>query len=326
MDKYDHTYYSYRAREKLASLGREVKEDIVVDMDLPTAGEQEFEGIPVQEEPLPFEAGEEEKLVDSGGSYMKAANIKDHFKKYTELMAVGFYDEAAKEASLLVGSSPEDKKNSARLALGIAQLASGKVRDSIIYAENMCNNSIASGTSRGLSRQTWQLAYPKGFYGHVSQYAAQYGIEEPLVLAVIREESRFNPKTTSWANARGLMQIIPQTGRNVARLAGIKSYYTGKLHDPEVNIKMGCYYLSHLMKRFDGNIYYVLAAYNGGPLRAKNWINKWKIEVGENIDLDEFVESIPLSETKRYVQKVIKSYYEYKRLYTHKYPVIQTKG
>jgi len=122
----------------------------------------------------------------------------------------------------------------------------------------------------------------------------------------------------SWANARGLMQIIPQTGKNVARLVGIKPYYTNRLHDPDVNIKMGCYYLSQLLKRFDNDKIMALAAYNGGPLRVQRWKNKWVNEVGVNIDIDEFVESIPLSETRRYVQKVMKSYYEYKRHYSEK--------
>jgi soluble lytic murein transglycosylase len=114
------------------------------------------------------------------------------------------------------------------------------------------------------------------------------------------------------------MQIIPQTGKNVARLVGIKPYYTGKLHDPDTNIKMGCYYLSQLLKRFDNDKIMALAAYNGGPLRVQKWKNKWLNEVGVNIDIDEFVESIPLSETRRYVQKVMKSYYEYKRHYSEK--------
>jgi soluble lytic murein transglycosylase len=172
----------------------------------------------------------------------------------------------------------------------------------------------------------WHLAYPKGYYKYVREYANEFGLEESLVLAVIREESRFNPKTLSFANARGLMQIIPPTGRSVARLVGIKSYYTNKLHDPDTNIKMGCYYLSQLLKRFDNDKVMALAAYNGGPLRVKRWMNKWWNEVGPNIDIDEFVESIPLSETRRYVQKVMKSYYEYKRFYSEKSPDIPVKG
>ena len=324
ISKYDHSYYSYRAREKLASFGMEIKESPSKLTDLAYVPESYTYAAdtPFTEEPLPFESYSEENTFPMMmANNVKVTNLNEHFIKYSELMAVGFYEQAANEASILIDNSPPDKRTSAKLACASANLAAGKIRDSIIYAETLCNNSVLSGTSGQLPKLTWQLAYPKGYYKHVSQYANQFGLDEFLVLAVIREESRFNPKTVSWANARGLMQMIPQTGRNVARLIGIRPYYTNKLHDPEVNIKMGCYYLSQLMKRFDNNKVLALAAYNGGPLRVKRWMNKWSSEIGPDIDIDEFIENIPLSETRRYVQKVIKSYYEYKRLYSIKLSV-----
>ena len=190
-------------------------------------------------------------------------------------MAVGFYEEAAKEAAVLVSISPPDKKMSAKLALATANLGAGEIKDSIVYAEALCNNAIMCGTSGDLPVSLWRLAYPKGYYKYVSQYANEYGIDEALVLAVIREESRFNPKTLSSANARGLMQIIPPTGRSVARLIGLRPYYTNQLHDPDMNIRMGCYYLAQLMKRFDNDMFMTVAAYNGGPIRVEKWKNKW---------------------------------------------------
>jgi len=331
--RYDHTYYGYRAREKLAALGVPNVEPAYEALDpenTNTINEGPFAQTPVPEnqafieEPLPFEPGVQDSMPASSESpAFKAFNVKDHFKKYTELMGVGFYDEAAKEAAVLVDISPDDKKMSAQLALATAKLGCGQINESIVYAESLCNNAIISGTSGQLPAAIWLLAYPKGYFKYVSEYANKFGIEESLVLAVIREESRFNPKTLSWAHARGLMQIIPQTGRNVARLIGIRPYYTSKLHDPDTNIKMGCYYLSQLLKRFNNDKVMALAAYNGGPLRVQRWKNKWLSEVGPIIDIDEFVESIPLSETRRYVQKVMKSYYEYKRHYSERLPRVQ---
>ena len=327
VSRYDHTYYGYRAREKLSSLGvpnMELKSEYAEPDNASLINEGPFastpfpEGHAFMEEPLPFEPGIEYQGSSSENPSVKALDAREHFKKYSELMAVGFYDEAAKEAAVLVAISPEDKKMSAKLALATANLGAGQIKESIIYAEVLCNNAVQSGTSGQLPRAVWHLAYPKGYYKYVREYSNKFGLDECLVLAVIREESRFNPKTLSWANARGLMQIIPQTGKNVARLVGIKSYSTGKLHDPDTNIKMGCYYLSQLLKRFDNDKVMALAAYNGGPLRVQRWKNKWFNEVGANIDIDEFVESIPLSETRRYVQKVMKSYYEYKRHYSEK--------
>jgi len=315
VSRFDHTFYSYRAREKLISFGKEIKDGPEEEADLPYFLGNSQDDLALSEEPLPFEPGIEGTKNMDEVQKIKVSNIKDHFIKYSELMAVGFYEEAALEATVLVDNSPQDKKMSARLALATANYAAGKVRDSIIFAESLCNNAIFQGTFRDLPKQTWNLAYPKGYFESVRKYAKEFGLEEALIFAVIREESRFNPKTVSWANARGLMQIIPQTGRNVARLIGIRPYYTMKLHEPETNIRMGSYYLSQLVKRFEGNIVYALAAYNGGPLRVKKWKNKWQAEIGAEIDMDEFIESIPLSETRRYVQKVLKSYYEYKRLY-----------
>ena len=324
--KFDHTYYSYRARDKLAELGREVKDDSdFQSTGLPVVGEEEFADVPFTEEPLPFEDVVDLRTSSESAGTANGAEAEDHFRAYSELMAMGFYDDAEREAQLMIKYSDDSKKTSAKLALASADLAAGKVRESILFAETLCNNSIAEGNSKGLPRETWQLAYPLGYYNHVEQYAAQFGIDENLVLAVIREESRFNPRTVSWAHARGLMQLIPQTGMNVARLIGIRPYYTSRLHDPDVNIKMGCYYLAQLLKRFKGNKVLAVAAYNGGPVRVEKWMRRWQALTGD-VDMDEFVESIPLAETRRYVQKVMKSYNEYKRLYTNKYPVVTSKS
>ncbi len=322
INRFDHSYHSYRAREKLVALGVpdfQIKEDPVY-LDLDTINEGPFASTPMNEEPLPFEPGVDEKTASLEGQINRTYDVKEHFRKYSELMGIGFYEEAANEAKVLVAASPADKKTSANLALATANLGAGQIKDSIIYAEVMCNNAVLCGTTDQLPRMAWNLAYPKAYYKYVSQYAAEFGIDEALVLAVIREESRFNPRTLSWANARGLMQIIPQTGYGVARLVGIRPYRSASLYQVDVNIRMGCYYLASLLKRFNYNIPYAVAAYNGGPIRVKKWINAWNAKVGPNIDMDEFVESIPLSETRRYVMKVMKSYYEYKRLYTSKYP------
>jgi soluble lytic murein transglycosylase len=335
MGRFDHTYYSYRAREKLASLGvpsiepattASNSDNITSISEGPFAETPMLDGQEFLEEPLPFEPGVEDQTGTKEAPAVKASDARDHFKKYSELMATGFYDEAAKEAEVLVAVSPEDKKMSAKLALATAHLAAGQIRESIVYAETLCNNAIMSGTSGQLPPALWHLAYPKGYYKYVSEYADQFGVEKSLVLAVIREESRFNPQTLSWAHARGLMQIIPPTGRSLARLIGIRPYYTSRLHDPDTNIKMGCYYLSSLLKRFNNDPSLALAAYNGGPVRVAKWMKKWNKEIGPNIDIDEFVESIPLSETRRYVQKVMKSYYEYKRHYSEDLPHIPVKG
>jgi soluble lytic murein transglycosylase len=333
--RFDHTYYSYRARERLVSLGAEVpdlKKEKVDESAANMISEGPFaytsfpEDQTFVEEGLPLDEADEDHITTMEALPAKGMDPAEHFKKYTELMAVGFYEEAAKEAAVLVSISPPHKKMSAKLALATANLGAGEIKDSIVYAEALCNNAIMYGTSSDLPVSLWRLAYPKGYYKYVSQYANEYGVDEALVLAVIREESRFNPKTLSSAKARGLMQIIPSTGLSLARLIGIRPYYTNRLHEPDANIRMGCAYLAQLMKRFDNDMVMVLAAYNGGPVRVQKWKNKWLKEPGSEIDIDEFVESIPLQETRRYVQKVMKSYYEYKRHYTQGLPPVPVKG
>ena len=255
VSRFDHTYYSYRARERLATLGAEVPDLKKENVDESAAnmlseGPFAYTSFPEDqtfvEEGLPLDEADEDHIPTAETLPAKGMDPAEHFKKYTELMAVGFYEEAAKEATILVSISPPDKKMSAKLALATANLGAGEIKDSIVYAEAVCDNAIQCGTSGDLPVSLWRLAYPKGYYKYVSQYANEYGLDEALVLAVIREESRFNPKTLSSADARGLMQIIPPTGRSLARLIGLRPYYTNQLHDPDKNIRMGCAYLPSL--------------------------------------------------------------------------------
>jgi len=326
IENFDHTYYSHRAMDKLSALGINISEldnnDIkIADIEF---GKEFFESQPYgsdlsgEAEPYPLEESfevnqKQTKTAEIPGPVKIDLGL--HFKKYAELISAGLYNEAEIEAKWLIAGSTGDKRQSARLALSAALLGGGKYRDAIIIAEGICNNGMLNMDWRGIPKITWHLAYPKGYNEHVQKYSEIYGLDPLLVFSVIREESRFNPKTLSWARAHGLMQIIPRTGYDVASLLRIKPYYSKRLYDPEINIKMGCYYLSILMKKFDGNKMLALAAYNGGPNNVKRWLNAWRSRHGDNLDVDEFVENIPLSETKRYVQKVMKSYSEYKRTY-----------
>lgn len=330
IDRYDHTYYSHRARNKLNSFGISVSDfeyDQVKLADL-EFGKEFYNTIedngyeePEQAEPYPIEGEFQESnspAIKDLKTYSGPADLEKHFKKYGELMATGLYDEARVEAEWLVSRSPDNKKEAAKLALSAANLGAGKYTESILLAEDMCNDSVINGNFRSLPRISWHLSYPKGYYEYVQKYSEKYGLDPYLVLALIREESRFNPRTLSWARAHGLMQLIPKTGLDLARLLRIKPYYQTRLYDPELNINLGCYYLSRLIKKFGGDMTLALAAYNGGPRNVQKWLNKWRSQYGGEIDVDEFVESIPLSETRSYVQKVLKSYNEYRRIYGEK--------
>ena len=181
----------------------------------------------------------------------------------------------------------------------------------MMYAESKCREALRTGEFDKIPPEIWQFAYPRVYYKHILESSLEFGMDPYLILAVIREESRFDPGVVSWAKAHGLMQIIPSTGKGIARLMGIRPYYRSRLFEPRTNIRMGTYYLSTLIKRFNGNVYLALAAYNGGPNNVKRWWSK----KSKDADIDEFVEYIPFYETRRYVQKVMKSYREYIRIY-----------
>lgn len=316
---FDHTYYSYRAQEKLKAWGIKSKPDKIEDDDIIAEFEEFWEGKEIIETASPHDLPQEEvKLKEKEETAEKKKDRKYfslHLKKFKELMNLHFFEDAEAEATFILSITPEEKLEATELLLSQARFASGKYRESMLFAEGKLNEAIINGKAKKLHPLHWKLAYPRAFYSQVLKYSREYNLDPYLVLAVIREESRFNPKVVSWAKAHGLMQIIPSTGRGIARLLRIKPYYTRRLFEPEVNIRMGCYYLSNLLKRFQGNTYLALAAYNGGPRKVRGWLNIWWRAYGDQVDIDEFVEGIPYRETRRYVQKVMGSYMEYKRIY-----------
>ena len=124
-------------------------------------------------------------------------------------------------------------------------------------------------------------------------------MDPALILGVIRQESAFREEARSAANARGLMQLLPTTGRRLARKAGVPRFSTPKLFRPETNITLGTRHLAMLLRQF-GREELALAAYNAG----ENRVDRWLQEMG-NVDMAEFVERIPFSETRGYVKQVL---------------------
>jgi soluble lytic murein transglycosylase len=124
-------------------------------------------------------------------------------------------------------------------------------------------------------------------------------IEQPLILGLVRQESRFNADAISSAGARGLMQLMPATARWVAGKLGIKGFQVSRVTQPEVNATLGAYYLRHVLDGFDGSPVLATAAYNAGPLRARRWLDTRPLEGAI------YIETIPFSETRQYVKRVM---------------------
>ncbi len=156
----------------------------------------------------------------------------------------------------------------------------------------------------------WEVAYPGGYFQVIHGLAASQRLDGYLITAVIREESSYNPSAVSSAGALGLMQVMPQTGQKIASELGFPGFTRERLFEPCYNIRLGSWYLRQLSEKFRNNLVLVVAAYNAGPEAVSKWVQQ-----GKDKDQDEFVESIPYTETRNYVKKVLRSYGEYRRIY-----------
>lgn len=159
-----------------------------------------------------------------------------------------------------------------------------------------------------MTREVLEMMFPLSYFPLVIKYCKEYSLDPLLFLSLIREESKFNPWAISPAGARGLTQIMPFLSRTLSRKLKIP-------HDPfnpEYSIKMGCYHFAELLKEFNGNVIYALAAYNAGSKRVKKWIRKFKTK---NLLL--WIELIPIRQTRFYVKKILRSWEVYKFLYPH---------
>jgi soluble lytic murein transglycosylase len=161
----------------------------------------------------------------------------------------------------------------------------------------------------------WQLAFPIPFRGQIEYFSKNQNLDPFLVAALIRQESDFNIKEVSDAHAYGLMQLIPSTGRQMARHFSIRRVSTSDLTTADLNIQLGTYYLRTLLDRFNGQMEWVLAAYNAGPGRSDLWRNWGPFEETANL-----IEAIPFHETRLYVQIVERNAEIYRRLYSGTHP------
>jgi len=153
--------------------------------------------------------------------------------------------------------------------------------------------------------------YPLGYWPEVRAESAARGLDPLLVVALIRQESLFDPEAVSAADAHGLMQLMPATARDLARDAGGHAPDRTRLHDPAANIALGTTLLRRLLDRYDGSVVKALAAYNAG----EDAVAKWERRYGSRAE-DEFVELVSFRETRDYVKAVLRNYRMYVRIYS----------
>ena len=154
-----------------------------------------------------------------------------------------------------------------------------------------------------------RYAYPTLYWDLVQEAAAGYAYDPRVFHGLVREESSFNPEIVSWAGARGLSQLMPATAREVARKMGT-TVTMDQLFDPKTNLTIGACYFDTLSRQWNGNLFLAVASYNAGPGN----VQKWLATAGDR-PTDEFVERIPIRETRHYVKRVLGTFEMYRTLY-----------
>lgn len=137
-------------------------------------------------------------------------------------------------------------------------------------------------------------------------------LPQEVILSLIRQESEFDRDANSWVGAKGLMQIMPATGRLVSKQAGLRYSRSRLIEDEFFNLQLGCYYISGLNEEFNGAIYMAFAGYNAGPHRVRRWVKRFGDPRKGEIDPIDWIELIPFTETRNYVQRVIENIQVYK--------------
>ena len=231
------------------------------------------------------------------------------------LTAAQLYDDALKEvqyAQATWGDSPQLRATFAwirhRQGLTLkAQERFDALRGAINSMRRAYPQFLAAG-GENLPPEVLGIIFPLDFWPLITKYSSANGLDPYLVAALMAQESTFTPEIRSSANAYGLLQITPATGRTLARQMGLR-YTTSMLTQAETNVRMGTKYLKDLIDKF-GGVHYALAGYNAGPHRVVAWQKETP-----NLDQDEFIDNIPFAETQAYVKRILGTAEDYRRLY-----------
>jgi soluble lytic murein transglycosylase len=223
------------------------------------------------------------------------------------LLGLALYDQARDElryAQKAWGDSP-----AIQATIGWIEHERGDLRAGINAMKRAYPQYMAAGGEQ-LPSELLKVLFPVNYWPLIQRYSAERNLDPYLIAALIAQESTFIADAKSKANAYGLMQIVPATGRQYARsLKMPQKFSVGMLTKAETNLKMGTAYFADLVKQFGGE-HYALATYNAGPHRVARWISE-----RPGIARDEFIDDIPFPETQNYVKKILGTAEDYRRLY-----------
>jgi soluble lytic murein transglycosylase len=278
---YQRFFYGQMAQQRLAALG---------DAPLVDQPAQQAQLDRVQAQPVPVL--QESFPVES-----------PHLAKARLLANAGLNDYIAQE----IAADP-DSSSWSTLAEGQIYASYGE-HFRALRAVRRALPSATTASIKSIPLPYWRILFPEPWWETIQTEAAKNNLDPYLVASLIRQESEFNPSAVSPANAYGLMQLLPSVGKSMAREEGMKNFQTFQLLDPATNIRLGTRYLRQTLNRFGGVKEYALAAYNAGDERVTDWRAG---EQGQGID--EFVESIPFTETRIYVENILRDIATYKAI------------
>lgn len=228
------------------------------------------------------------------------SEVREALLRAAILDTLGMSVEVRHEYDRLFRDAPEDRQR----MLATAEALSGT--DQALRAISLGWRLI---NDIGRNERTYRVVYPIVERERLIAEANASRVDPVLVAALIRQESSFNPRATSPAGARGLMQIMPAVGRQLASQRGLGNYSPEQLYDPAVNLALGTLHLRHMLSQYP-NLERALAAYNAGGSRVRRWVTK-----AGTADPEVFTERIPFVETRGYVRAIVRNRAFYQALY-----------
>ncbi len=232
--------------------------------------------------------------------------VNPYLKKAEQLHEMGLDDQAFSEIEFVRKEFPTSHKiNFAQAVIYRDRGENFRAVDTLRKAHP--DYSIYQGDE--VSQEVYDIFFPLIEWETIQAEAKRHGLDPYTVAGLIRQESVFDPRAKSRANALGLMQLLPSTGQLVARKQGAGRITNEQLYNPKLNIQLGTAYLAEMLNKY-GKIEYAAAAYNGGPGRVSKWLTTLPTS-----NIEDWVESIPITETRLYVFGVIRNSQQYKRIY-----------
>ena len=277
MRAYQHYFYAQMARQRLAALGN------LQPVAEPQLDRIQAPAVPILQESFPADS--------------------PHLAKARLLANAGLNDYIAQEIAA-------DPDSSSWSALAEAQIyASYGEAFRAMRALKRALPSAATASIPSIPLTYWRILFPEPWWETIKNESAKNNLDPYLVASLIRQESEFDPTAISYANAYGLMQLLPAVGKKLAREEGMSNFQTYQLLDPATNIRLGTRYLRQMLDKFGGVQEYALAAYNAGDNRVQEWQ-----AAGPYQGMDEFVESIPFTQTREYVEAILRNIETYKAI------------